>query len=48
MISHLRTAMKYFAYGLAIGVLFAPRSGKESRGMLFDWVNRMAKETFGL
>jgi len=48
MISNLRTAMKFFAYGLAIGILFAPRSGKESRSMFFDWVNRMAKETFGL
>jgi len=48
MISHMRTAMKYFAYGLAIGVLFAPRSGKDSRSALFDWVNRTAKETFNL
>jgi len=48
MIGHMRTAMKFFAYGLAIGVLFAPRSGKETRAALFDWVNRTAKETFGL
>lgn len=47
MFSHMRTAMKFFAYGLAIGILFAPRSGKESRGMLFDWINRTVKETIG-
>lgn len=48
MISHMRTAMKFFAYGLAIGILFAPRSGKESRGMLLDWINRTVKDTFNL
>jgi hypothetical protein len=48
MFGHMRTAMKFFTYGLAIGVLFAPRSGKETRAALFDWVNRTAKETFGL
>jgi gas vesicle protein len=48
MIARMRTAMKFFVYGLAIGILFAPRSGKESRSALLDWVNRTVKETFGL
>ncbi len=48
MIARTRTAMKFFVYGLAVGILFAPRSGKESRGALMDWVNRTVKETFGM
>ncbi len=48
MIARTRTAMKFLAYGLAIGILFAPRSGKESRSALLAWVNSKVKETFGL
>jgi gas vesicle protein len=48
MIGRTKTAMKFFAYGLAIGILFAPRSGKESRSALLDWVNRTVKETLGI
>jgi hypothetical protein len=48
MIGQMRTAMKFFVYGLAIGILFAPRSGKESRAALFEWGKRTVSETFGL
>lgn len=48
MLARTRTAMKFFVYGLGIGVLFAPRSGKESRDALIGWVNRTVKETIGL
>ena len=48
MIARMRTAMKFFVYGLAIGILFAPRTGKESRAALVTWVNRTVKETFGI
>ncbi len=48
MIARMRTAMKFFVYGLAIGILFAPRSGKESRSAAISWVNRTLKETLGI
>jgi hypothetical protein len=48
MIARTRTAMKFFAYGLAIGILFAPRTGKESRAALIAWANRTLKETIGI
>ena len=48
MIGTMKTAMKFFAYGLAIGILFAPRSGKETRSAAIAWVNRTLKETLGI
>jgi len=48
MIARMRTAMKFFVYGLAVGILFAPRSGKESRSAAIAWVNRTLKETLGI
>lgn len=48
MIARMRTAMKFFVYGLAVGILFAPRTGKESRSALIAWVNRTMKETLGI
>lgn len=32
-------ALKYFAYGLVLGVLFAPRSGQETRQELANMVS---------
>jgi gas vesicle protein len=46
--ARIRTAMKFFAYGLAIGVLFAPRTGKESRAALVAWTNDTVKRTLGI
>ena len=34
----VRTAFKYFVYGVLIGLLFAPRRGDETRKLVFDWV----------
>jgi len=48
MIARLRTAMKFFVYGLLIGLFFAPRSGKETRSAFIAWVNQTMKQTFGL
>ena len=47
MIGRARTALKFFVYGLVIGLLFAPRSGEETRARLFAWVNQTVKETMG-
>ena len=34
MIGKTRVGFKYFFWGMIIGVLFAPRSGKETRGKI--------------
>jgi len=48
MVARTRTALKFLTYGLLIGLLFAPRSGKETRSAAISWVSKTAKETFGL
>ena len=47
MVGRARTAMKFFVYGLAVGILFAPRSGAETRQEALDWIGRTAKELLG-
>jgi gas vesicle protein len=47
MISRTRTAMTFFTYGLIIGLLFAPRSGKETRARLLSWVGDNFKGILG-
>ncbi len=47
MIGRARTALKFLVYGLVIGVLFAPRSGEETRSRLLSWVGETMKETMG-
>ena len=45
MIRNMRTAVKFFVYGLVAGLLFAPRSGNETRQELLNWVSATVKET---
>ncbi len=40
MLGRLRTALKFFTVGLAAGVLFAPRSGAETRARIRAWAMR--------
>jgi hypothetical protein len=47
MIARTRTAMKFFTYGLLIGLLFAPRSGKETRARVITWATDSAKSLIG-
>jgi hypothetical protein len=44
----LRTATKFFTYGLVIGILFAPRSGRDTRSAAIGWVNTTLKNTLGM
>lgn len=39
MLRNTRTATKWLVYGLVIGLLFAPASGKETRKELMNWVS---------
>ncbi len=45
MLGNARTAMKFLVYGLVLGLLFAPRSGKETRKELMSWVSETVQET---
>jgi hypothetical protein len=39
MFGHARTAVKFFVYGLVAGLLFAPRSGAETRAQVMEWAS---------
>jgi gas vesicle protein len=47
MIKHMRTAVKFFVYGLVAGLMFAPRSGAETRKELIGWVSNSVKDITG-
>lgn len=47
MLRGIRTAAKYFAIGIALGLLFAPRKGEESRQELMNWVKNTAGDALG-
>jgi gas vesicle protein len=37
--------MKFFVYGLILGLMFAPRSGAETRKEVLGWVTETVKDT---
>lgn len=45
MLSNARTAVKFLVYGLLIGLLFAPRSGRETRQEVMSWVGETIQDT---
>ena len=47
MLRTVRTALKYFVYGLLVGLFFAPRPGNETRQMVLDWVGNTVGGMFG-
>jgi len=42
MLRGIRTAAKYLAVGVALGLFFAPRKGEETRQELLDWARNTA------
>jgi gas vesicle protein len=44
MFSRVRIAIRFFFMGLAIGVLLAPRSGKETRRMVRERADRLLND----
>jgi gas vesicle protein len=48
MVGRARTAMKFFVYGLAVGLLFAPSSGAETRKRLLAWAGSTVQELLGI
>lgn len=47
MIRNMRTAVKFFVYGLVAGLMFAPRSGAETRKELMSWFSSSVKDITG-
>ena len=43
MIGRARTALKFFVYGMVVGLLFAPRTGEETRKHLTGFVEDLLK-----
>lgn len=39
MIRNARTAVKFFVYGLIVGLMFSPGSGEQNRKKMMDWVS---------
>lgn len=47
MIRNARTAVKFFVYGVIIGLMFAPQSGAETRKLLLGWIGETMQDTIG-
>jgi hypothetical protein len=47
MVGRTRTALKFFVYGLVAGLLFAPRSGQETRQQALDLAGQTFKNLLG-
>ena len=48
MIGKTRVGFKYLFWGMVVGVLFAPRSGKETRAKLLGKLSHAASAILGL
>ncbi|HEV2128064.1 MAG TPA: YtxH domain-containing protein [Thermomicrobiales bacterium] len=44
MLRNARTAVKFFTYGMIIGLLFAPQSGEQTRKQLFGMLGGTIEE----
>ena len=47
MLSRTRTGLKFLTYGILLGILFAPRSGAETRKSVMDWANSTIRGVMG-
>lgn len=45
MLRNARTAVKFFVYGIIIGLLFAPQSGAELRKQIFGMLGDALNDT---
>jgi gas vesicle protein len=45
MLRNARTAVKFFTYGIVVGLLFAPQSGEQTRKQLFGMLGSTIEET---
>ena len=48
MISKTRVGTKYLFWGMVVGILFAPRSGKETRARVMEKANSIFNSILGM
>lgn len=48
MIGRTRVGLKYLFWGLIVGVLFAPRSGKETRAKVYNKLGSAVDAVLGI
>ncbi len=48
MIGRTRVGFKYFVWGMMVGILFAPRSGKETRAKVWNKLGSAVDTLLGL
>lgn len=48
MIGRTRVGFKYLVWGMMVGILFAPRSGKETRAKLLNKLGSALNTVLGL
>jgi gas vesicle protein len=48
MIGRTRVGFKYLVWGMMVGILFAPRSGKETRAKLLNKLGNALNTVLGL
>lgn len=47
MLRNAKTAVKFFAYGIMVGLVFAPQSGAETRKQIMSWIGDTLGESVG-
>lgn len=45
MLRNAQTAVKFFVYGVIVGLMFAPQSGAENRKKILQWISSTMGDT---
>lgn len=48
MLRNAQTAVKFFVYGVIVGLMFAPQSGAENRKKILQWISSTMGDTLSI